>query len=321
MTQRAFLYSLVLHTLVLTALIISSNAVRQPLLPSWPKTNIVEAYTVDVEAVERELDRIRAVEQSREQALDKKRKDLAQQVVALRKDSKDSTQIEEPLPGETVRIENEGLQVGEEGDRITAQTPGVAIEEPVPGGTVPIEKGGLQVGEEGDRITARTPGVAIAEPVPEETVPIENGGLQVGEKGDRITAQMLGVAKDKKRTDAELTATNAEEDLLAETLLQQQKQDRIILQDIRAKLYRVVTGNFNRTGLPEGLESIISVHAIPGGEVVRVTVYQSSGNEVFDRRAVTAVGKASPLPLPADPATFDRLRLREFTFKFKLGNE
>ena len=281
MTQRAFLYSLVLHTLVLTALIISFNAVRQPVLPSWPKRNIVEAYIVDVEAVE----------------------------------------IAEPLPEETVPVENEGLQVGEEGDRIKVQTPGVAIAEPLPEETVPVENEGLPVGEEGDRIKAQMPGVAIAEPLPEETVPVENEGLPIREEGDRIKAQMPGVAKDKKRTNAEMTATNAKENLLAETLLQQQKQDRIILQDIRAKLYRVVTANFNRTGLPEGLESTISVGAIPGGEVIRVTVYQSSGNEVFDRRAVTAVEKASPLPLPSDPATFERLRLRKFTFKFKLRNE
>ena len=63
------------------------------------------------------------------------------------------------------------------------------------------------------------------------------------------------------------------------------------------------------------------MHTIPGGEVISVTEYQSSGNEGFDRRAVTAVGKASPLPLPADPATFERLGLRKFTFKFKLGKE
>ena len=82
-------------------------------------------------------------------------------------------------------------------------------------------------------------------------------------------------------------------------------------------IYHKVTGNFNKTGLPKGLECVLSVQTIPGGEVISVTLNKPSGNDIFDRRAITAVEKASPLPLPANPAIFDRLGLRKFNFRFK----
>ena len=53
--------------------------------------------------------------------------------------------------------------------------------------------------------------------------------------------------------------------------------------------------------------------------VVKITNLKnekSSGNDIFDRRAQNAVQKASPLPVPDDIATFERLDLRDITFTF-----
>jgi colicin import membrane protein len=49
--------------------------------------------------------------------------------------------------------------------------------------------------------------------------------------------------------------------------------------------------------------------------VKSVQVIKSSGDEVFDRSAVTAVYKAAPLPLPKDPK--DAAEFRSFNFDFK----
>jgi colicin import membrane protein len=67
-------------------------------------------------------------------------------------------------------------------------------------------------------------------------------------------------------------------------------------------------------GSPRGLSCVIQVKLIPGGEVVGAKVIQSSGDPLFDRSVETAVLKASPLPLPADPAMFKHFR--EINFKF-----
>ena len=67
-------------------------------------------------------------------------------------------------------------------------------------------------------------------------------------------------------------------------------------------------------GSPPGLSCVIQVTLIPGGDVVGTRVVQSSGNALFDSSVERAVQKASPLPLPNDPALFKYFR--EINFKF-----
>jgi colicin import membrane protein len=67
-------------------------------------------------------------------------------------------------------------------------------------------------------------------------------------------------------------------------------------------------------GSPRGLRCVIRVKLIPGGEVVSAKVIQSSGDPLFDRSVETAVLKASPLPLPADPALAKHFREINFIF-------
>lgn len=63
-----------------------------------------------------------------------------------------------------------------------------------------------------------------------------------------------------------------------------------------------------------GLSCVIQVTLIPGGDVVGTRVVQSSGNALFDASVERAVQKASPLPLPNDPALFKYFR--EINFRF-----
>jgi len=68
-------------------------------------------------------------------------------------------------------------------------------------------------------------------------------------------------------------------------------------------------------GSPSGLRCVIRVKLIPGGEVVSAKVVQSSGDPLFDRSVETAVLKASPLPLPSDPALARHFREIDFIFE------
>ncbi|MEM6302775.1 MAG: cell envelope integrity protein TolA, partial [Pseudomonadota bacterium] len=45
-----------------------------------------------------------------------------------------------------------------------------------------------------------------------------------------------------------------------------------------------------------GMEVLLSVQLVPTGEVVAVNVLRSSGNEAFDRSAISAVERASSFP-------------------------
>jgi colicin import membrane protein len=62
-----------------------------------------------------------------------------------------------------------------------------------------------------------------------------------------------------------------------------------------------------------GIECVLDVTQVPGGEVTEVSVGQCSGDQAVRESIEVAVYRASPLPAPADPADFDRhLRI---TFK------
>ncbi len=55
-----------------------------------------------------------------------------------------------------------------------------------------------------------------------------------------------------------------------------------------------------------GLECIVNVRQLPGGEVVDVRFGRCNGDETVKRSIESAVYKSSPLPAPRDPSVFDR---------------
>ncbi len=62
-----------------------------------------------------------------------------------------------------------------------------------------------------------------------------------------------------------------------------------------------------------GLECVVNVRQLPGGEVVGATIGACNGDDAVKRSIEAAVFKASPLPEPENPNSFDRnLRI---TFK------
>lgn len=64
--------------------------------------------------------------------------------------------------------------------------------------------------------------------------------------------------------------------------------------------------------LPEnvnsGLSSQFRIRLAPNGVVLDVSLTRSSGDAILDRSAQSAIFKASPLPVPTDPATFNLFR-------------
>lgn len=288
LTLRSFLYSLALHSVVISALVVNFDAVRQPVFKPRPQENIVEAVTVDDEAVEKELQRLRELEQEKQLAMEKKLKELEEQTSAVekkRKEEERKKQAAEQKRKEEEKRKREAEKRRKEEERRIAQ--------------------------ERDRIKQEK----LKAEAELKRIEEENRRAQVEQQ--RIEEQQRKAEAERKRKEEEQRKKAADEARQKQLAQEQQVKDKKILQNIVAEIYQVVSGNFIKTGLPKGLECVLSVQTVPGGEVVSVTVNKSSGNEVFDRRAVTAVEKASPLPLPADPATFDRLSLRKFNFRFR----
>lgn len=92
--------------------------------------------------------------------------------------------------------------------------------------------------------------------------------------------------------------------------------DRTMI-DLQSEYMRQITATVERNWLrpksvPNGLEVKLQVSQIPGGTVVNVSVLKSSGNVAFDRSAVLAVHKSSPLPRPKDNRLFQREVILDF---------
>jgi colicin import membrane protein len=65
-------------------------------------------------------------------------------------------------------------------------------------------------------------------------------------------------------------------------------------------------------GAVAGVECVVNVRQLPGGEVVGATIGQCNGDDAVRRSIEAAVFKASPLPEPEDPLLFDRNLRIEF---------
>lgn len=74
----------------------------------------------------------------------------------------------------------------------------------------------------------------------------------------------------------------------------------------------IVNAISRRWILPENVDSSLSsqfrIRLAPDGAVIAVNLMRSSGDPILDRSAQAAIFKASPLPVPSDPASFDLFR-------------
>ena len=62
-----------------------------------------------------------------------------------------------------------------------------------------------------------------------------------------------------------------------------------------------------------GVDCLVEVTQVPGGEVTNARVTQCNGDAAVRQSIENAVYRASPLPDPPDPALFQR----NFAFRFK----
>lgn len=277
---RSVFYALVLHIVAL-ALLVFSFSFTKPIKPLHQNVNIVNAVAVDKARVEEELQRLKKAEEDKNLAEKNRVEELQKQAAAEKKKTealqKQRQKEEENLKKIQKEKELEKKRAEEEQKKLAQ-----------------LEKEKQEL-EKQRKLE-------------------EEKKKKAEEKRKQEEAAKRKAAEEMKRKEAEQAL---QESLAAEQAEEQQQQDLTLLQQVKADIYNKVTRNFNQTGLPEGLSCALRVRLLPGGEVIDVSVSKSSGNDIFDRRAQTAVHQASPLPVPEDIATFERLNLRDITFTFK----
>ncbi len=84
-----------------------------------------------------------------------------------------------------------------------------------------------------------------------------------------------------------------------------------------AQIKRDIVQNWSRPpSARNGMQALLRVFLVPTGEVVNVTVEESSGNDAFDRSAMLAVRKAGRFIVPTIPRQFEK-NFREFEVLFR----
>lgn len=93
--------------------------------------------------------------------------------------------------------------------------------------------------------------------------------------------------------------------------------DAVAAQSFRMGIYEAIVGNWSRPpSSRRGMQAMLRVELVPTGDIVSVTVVESSGNAAFDRSAEAAVNKARRFEVPKESALFER-HFRKFTLLFK----
>lgn len=319
--------SLLLHLLLGGLLIFSFDLPRKS-PPARPieDINIVKAVAIDKRQVDAELEAIKKFEEQKREQEQKRLNKLAQEAKALK--GKRETE-EKKLVAIKRKKQQEEAMLKEEKKKLAALERRKQQEETrlkdVEKKVADTEKRQQQ---EQDRLRQDQENIAkLAQETEqlEKRRELENQRIKEAEKKakelEAKEQQRLAEerrqeeAKKKKQFEQDLAA-----ELAAEETAEQRSRDQQLINGIKPRIIQSIEQNFNLAGLPDGLESKLLIRLIPSGAVISVSIEQSSGNEVFDSRAVNATQKASPLPISVDAETFERLGLREINIIFKPTN-
>jgi colicin import membrane protein len=287
--------SLILHVVLGALLIFSFDFTAQPKIQPKNNINTVKAVTVDKKQVELELARIKKVENEKLQKEKKTLDDLEKKTDQLKKDR----QAEEKKLAETKKKKEQEQEKRKEEQKKLA--------------TLEKEKTELKKQRELEEKKIKE-AEDKAEKLKSEEEARKKKGIEDKKAAEEKQRKEAEAAK-KKQLEEELAAQ-----LAAEESAEQTQKDQALINNIASNIKRSIESNFNKVGLPQGIACVLRVRLIPGGEVFDVSIAKSSGSEIFDRRAVNATQKASPLPVPDDVETFERLGLREINMTFKPTN-
>lgn len=304
--RKAFFAAIFFHILIGVTLFAESTNTRPaltkeaknevgeitPLDPAGkPKQEIVQAVSVDNQEVVKAVNRLKQeramqmkAEQSRQQALvkqaDMARKErlLEQQRLAKLKDESAKIAIarKKEIEEEQKRLKQLAIQKEKETKQIAELKKQQAV----------IEKKQQQ-----DALKLAESKKKQAEQDAKDLKDAKEAKLQA-EKAQQQLAQQRQAAAEKAASDSAQRAQIAGEVDKYKAMILNAISQRWILPD----------------NVDNRLSSQFRIRLAPDGAVMEVSLTRSSGDAILDRSAQTAIYKASPLPVPSDPATFDLFR-------------
>ena len=283
-TLSSTVLSLVLHLVVGVLLIFSFEFTPKPKTQIRQDVNVVQAVVIDKKQVDLELERIRKIEEEKHKKEKQRLDELEKKANNLEKKRKEE---EKKLAEAKKKKEQEQKKLKEEQVRLKK-----------------LEKEKAELKKKREL----------------EEKKIKEAEAKAEKLKAEDKAQQQKIAEEKKIAERNRREKELADAMNAEETAEQASKDQELINRISNNIKRSIESNFNKVGLPDSLECELRVRLVPGGDVIDVTIAKSSGHDIFDRRAVNATQKASPLPVPDDVETFERLDLREIKLYFKPTN-
>jgi colicin import membrane protein len=295
----AFAIALTLHLSIAIALLIDTSSHERPVLkmeaqnepgriqpaPLTPQNEAIKAVSVDSQEVMKTVNRLKEERQKQHQAEINRQRALQQQAELARKQRLQEQQRIEQLKNEAAKL------------------------------AIARQK---QLAEEQQRLKQLAAQKAEQE---KHLAEMKQQELQM-QKQHAEAARKLEELKKKKAEEL----AHAEQVKAAKAKAEQEQKRLAAAQQAAAEAARTarIAGEVDKYKamiinaisqqwiLPENVNSSLSsqfrIRLAPNGAVLEVSLIRSSGDPILDRSAQAAINKASPLPVPADPATFDIFR-------------
>ena len=297
--RNAWIFSILLHVSLAIMLMMESTSDRpvltkasqtsaslsQPINVQQPQVEPIKAVSVDSQEVMKTVNRLKDERLHQQQAEQNRQRALTQQADAARQ-----RRIEEQLHLEKLKTEAAKLAKAHEQQLAEEQ--------------LHLKKVAKQKEEEERHL-------AVLKKQQEQL-----------QKQQQQEAEKLAELK-KKRADDLARANQAKEAKAKEELAQKQQaamqqaaldaQKNAQIAGEVNKYKAMITAAISRQWiLPENanrsLSSQFRIRLAPNGIVLEVSLTRSSGDPILDRSAQSAIYKASPLPVPSDPDTFNMFR-------------
>ncbi len=279
---RYLVYALLVHVAFFAVLVFSLEWTVTPAPP--PAVNVIEAVAVDEARIQAEMEKLRRAEELKKQKAreaERKRRQEERRLAELRK-KREAEQRR--LREQERKRKAEARRLAELKKKKEAEQRRLAE---------------LKKKKEAEQRRLRE----------EERRKEEAARLAALKREQEELERRRKEAEARKRREAELA--------LQRQLVEEERRraDAIVSQYVEIIKQKVMRNWLRPSDSRSGLSCEVRVRLIPGGEVVEVQIVRSSGDSAFDASVEKAVLKSSPLPLPEDPALFERFRELKFIFK------
>jgi colicin import membrane protein len=271
--RKSFTLSLLLHIVIFTTLIVSfvfSKPAKPPTALNMPQAEkIVQAVSVNQEQVDQEIAKLKQ-QQNQQQSSEKAR------LAAMKRQAADAAKQKQRQEQQLAKLKAQQEALVKQNQEKLAQL------------------------EKQQQVAQKQ--LATIEQAKQQEQKKLNEQKKLKEQQKLKAQQDLKIAAEKslqQQIAQEQTQLNAAKEQQINNELA--KYTALILQAISQQW--IIPTNSNRSAT-----SILEITLAPGGVVKNVVLKKSSGDVLLDRSAITAVYKASPLPVPSDPALFKRMQ-------------